>query len=96
MIRSAELQGVRVTTEGGQRLGHIDEIHIRDGAVETLVCGGKGLLQRFWPSRGGHKVDWSKVRKIGAKDIVVADDFSSRAANPPTRDKSTASAKPGR
>jgi sporulation protein YlmC with PRC-barrel domain len=78
MIRSAEFQGAPVVTEGGQRLGHVAEIHIRDGKVETLVCGRTGLLQRFWPARGGHKVAWSKVRSIGEKEIVVADEFSGR------------------
>jgi sporulation protein YlmC with PRC-barrel domain len=78
MIRSAELQGAPVVTEGGQRLGHIAEIHIRDSEILTLVCGRAGLLQRFWPARGGHKIAWAKVRRIGEKEIVVADDFSGR------------------
>ena len=78
MTRSAELQGIRVVTEDGRRLGHIDEIHVRDGEVVTLICGGLGLLQRFWTSRAGRHVAWSKVRSIGEKEIVVADDFTSR------------------
>jgi len=94
MIRSVALQGRPVITEAGKRLGHVYEIHIQDGEVATLTCGGRGLLQRFWPSRGGHTIRWSKVRRIGEKEIVVADDFASRAS--PTKGKAAASAKRGR
>jgi sporulation protein YlmC with PRC-barrel domain len=72
VIRSAELQGAEVRTESGRRLGKVREIHVRDGEVTALVCGG-GFLQRFAPSRRGHRVRWERVRRITGRAIVVAD-----------------------
>jgi sporulation protein YlmC with PRC-barrel domain len=79
-MRSSDLQGKRVVTENGERLGHVDEIHLEDGVVSALTCGGGGLLQRFTASRLGHRVKWDRVRKITDKEIVVADQGSGRSA----------------
>jgi sporulation protein YlmC with PRC-barrel domain len=72
MIRAADLQGKKVRSEDGQRLGRVDEIHVKDGAVTMLVCGGRGFLQRFRASRGGVRVRWEDVRRLTGKEIVVA------------------------
>jgi sporulation protein YlmC with PRC-barrel domain len=72
MIRSADLQGKRVRTEDGRSLGHVDEVHVRDGEVTVLVCGGRGLFQRFRASRGGAQVRWADVKQLTPAEIVVA------------------------
>jgi sporulation protein YlmC with PRC-barrel domain len=71
-MRSSDLQGKRVVTEAGERLGRVDEIHLQDGVVSALTCGGGGLLQRFTASRRGKRVAWDRVRTITASEIVVA------------------------
>lgn len=72
MIRSADLQGKRVRTEEGQRLGRVAEVHTKDGEVTVLVCGARGLLKRFRASRGGAEVRWQDVRRLTDREIVVA------------------------
>ncbi|MFL5295111.1 MAG: PRC-barrel domain-containing protein [Phenylobacterium sp.] len=71
MIRSADLQGKPVRTEDGERLGRVSEIHVVDGQVTVLVCGGRGLLQRFRAARGGRRVRWEDVRRLTDREIVV-------------------------
>jgi len=71
MIRATDLQGKRVRGEDGRNLGRVSEIHVEDGEVTVLVCGGRGLLQRFRASRGGHRVDWRDVVRLTGHEIVV-------------------------
>ena len=72
-MRTSDLQGKAVRTQGGERLGRVREIHLREGAVSYLTCGGAGLLKRFTASRRGRRVDWADVRQVTAREIVVAD-----------------------
>jgi sporulation protein YlmC with PRC-barrel domain len=72
MIRGVDLQGKAIRSEEGQRLGHVYEVHVRDGEVTTLVCGGRGLLERFRASRNGVQVRWEDVRRLTEHEIVVA------------------------
>jgi sporulation protein YlmC with PRC-barrel domain len=72
-MTAADLQGKRVVTEGGRRLGHVDEIVTAEGEVTALVCGRGGLLQRFIASHRGHRVKWARVRRVTAREIVVSD-----------------------
>jgi sporulation protein YlmC with PRC-barrel domain len=72
MMRGADLQGKPLRDENGQAFGRVDEVHIRDGEVIALTCGGAGLLQRFMNSRAGHRIDWSRVLRVTAKEIVIA------------------------
>ena len=71
MIRAASLQGLPVLAEDGARLGHVAEIHVKDGEVTALTCGGAGFLQRFLPARRGHRVDWRSVRQVTANAVIV-------------------------
>ncbi|HSV02406.1 MAG TPA: PRC-barrel domain-containing protein [Phenylobacterium sp.] len=71
-MRAIDLQGKPVVTEAGKRLGHVSEIHLKGGEVAYLTCGGGGFLQRFKSSRRGGRVEWSAVRRIEARRIVVA------------------------
>jgi sporulation protein YlmC with PRC-barrel domain len=72
-MRAADLQGRRIRCRDGRRLGRVDEIHVRDGVVIALTCGGLGLLQRFTASERGHRVAWRDVLEITPREIVVAD-----------------------
>jgi sporulation protein YlmC with PRC-barrel domain len=72
-MRGADLQGKPVRREDGERLGRLREIHIQDGEVTALTCGGLGLLQRFVASQRGHRVPWADVLRITPREIVVAD-----------------------
>ena len=71
MIRSAELQGRRVVAEDGRRLGRVEEIHVRDGAVTVLTLGPGGLLERFRGSSRGQRVAWDEVLRVTPREIVV-------------------------
>ena len=72
-MRSSDLAGKRVVAEDGRRLGRVDEIHLKGGQVVALTYGRSGMLQRFMNSRRGHRLEWSRVRKVTADAIVVAD-----------------------
>lgn len=72
MIRSSDLQGKRVRSESGERLGHVFEIQVKHGRVDSLICGPSGLWQRLMRAQGGRHIAWSRVREI-AEEIVVAD-----------------------
>jgi sporulation protein YlmC with PRC-barrel domain len=72
-LKACDLQGKLVRTRSGQRLGHVDELSAEGGAVKTLICGKRGLLQRFTQSRGGRRVDWERVVEVGPREIVVED-----------------------
>jgi sporulation protein YlmC with PRC-barrel domain len=72
-MKASDLQGTLVRTESGRRLGRVTELRVESGEVTTLVCGKSGLLQRFTSSVRGHRVKWSDVRRVTAKEIVVAD-----------------------
>jgi sporulation protein YlmC with PRC-barrel domain len=70
-MRASDLQCKQVRDDHGRRLGRLDELHIRDGVVTTLVCGPVGLLQRFMASRAGRRVPWSDVIAVTPDAIIV-------------------------
>jgi sporulation protein YlmC with PRC-barrel domain len=72
MIRGCDLQGKMVRDEDGAALGRLNELHIRDGVVTTLVCGPTSFLQRLMPSHRGRRYAWSAVKKVEAHQIIVA------------------------
>ena len=71
MIRSSELQGAQVLTEAGQSLGRVTELRIRDGALDSIICGPKGQLQRFWRSRAGRRISSTQIRSLAPGRIIV-------------------------
>jgi sporulation protein YlmC with PRC-barrel domain len=71
MIRSAELQGKRLKSADGRRLGRVHEIHIRDGEVIALTCGAASLLQRFVNSERGRRVPWPEVAEVTDRAIIL-------------------------
>ena len=71
-MRAAELQEKPVRRQNGERLGKVDEIHVTaEGHVTAITCGASGLLQRFMRSRRGHRIPWTDVLSVAAKEIVV-------------------------
>jgi sporulation protein YlmC with PRC-barrel domain len=72
MICSSDLHGKRVRSESGARFGRVFEIHVKQGQVEALICGGGAFWQRLMSAHTGHRVPWSRVSKLG-KEIVIAD-----------------------
>lgn len=72
-MRSSDLQGKRVVTVSGKRLGRVDEIHLKGDEVSALTYGGGGLLQRFTSTRRGHRLAWADVQRITDREIVVPD-----------------------
>lgn len=77
MIRASDLAGKLVRRENGEALGHVFEIRVRDSCVAALICGSRGFFQRMKDAVGGHRVEWSQVRGVTAREIIVA--------NAPTR-----------
>jgi sporulation protein YlmC with PRC-barrel domain len=72
MIRTADLHGKRVRSESGERFGRVHEIEVKQGRVETLICGGLGFWQRLTNALTDHRIPWHRVRDI-AEEILVAD-----------------------
>ncbi len=70
-MKGSDLQHKIIRDEAGQTLGRLHELHIRDGVVTALICGPAGLLQRLAPTRAGLRIDWSLVKKITPREIVV-------------------------
>jgi sporulation protein YlmC with PRC-barrel domain len=70
-VRASDLQGKRVVSEAGERLGCVGEIHTQGGEVTALTVGAGGLLQRFLNSRRGKRVAWDQVLRMTDREIVV-------------------------
>jgi sporulation protein YlmC with PRC-barrel domain len=82
MMRVSHLEGVRVITEAGERLGRIwelqspgnrkDEPRRERRPIEQLLCGRLGLLERLgWRERSAVVVPWRKVLRWEADALVV-------------------------
>jgi sporulation protein YlmC with PRC-barrel domain len=78
MMRISKLCGKTVRRQNGEILGRIREVHAEDNQITTLICGARGILQRFTGSRKGHRVAWKDVIKLDGDEIIVADNKSSR------------------
>jgi sporulation protein YlmC with PRC-barrel domain len=71
-MRGCDLQGKRVVTEDGTRIGRVAEIHTANGEVTALIVGRGAWLQRFWTTERGRRIPWDQVRQVGDREIVVA------------------------
>jgi sporulation protein YlmC with PRC-barrel domain len=82
MRRLSPLEGIRVVTEDGSRLGRIFEIRSPGKAeseptyserrIDCLLCGRRGLLERLgWREPDAHTVRWNAVIAIRDRDILV-------------------------
>jgi len=70
-MRLHELDEARVLDEEGKKLGHVHEVHVKDGQVTTLVYGARGFLQRMASNRAGKRVSWANVKAVTKKGIVI-------------------------
>jgi hypothetical protein len=73
MIRASDLAGKPVRREGGESLGRVFEIRLRDSQVAALICGSSGIFQRLTGSVSGHRVEWKQVLRVTPSEIVIAD-----------------------
>jgi len=71
MIRLHQLDGARVLSESGERLGCVHEVHAKDGQVTALVYGARGFIQRMASSRSGKRLKWEDVKAVTKDGIVV-------------------------
>jgi sporulation protein YlmC with PRC-barrel domain len=69
-MRATDLH-LLVRSRFGKRLGHVHEIHIRDGRVVAFTVGPKGFLQRLGSSRAGKRIAWENVERISPDEIIV-------------------------
>jgi sporulation protein YlmC with PRC-barrel domain len=84
-MRASDLLGVSVTTESGERLGHVHdlrgELTSRSLKVTGLVVGGAGILERLGIGapqsaariRTKDVVPWEAVLRADRRGIVVRD-----------------------
>jgi len=70
-MRLHELDDAWVVSEDGKKLGHVHEVHAKDGAVTTIVYGAAGFFQRMGSKRGGKRVAWKDVKAVTADGIVI-------------------------
>jgi len=89
MMRLSHLEGVRIVSEAGETLGRLWELQSRGNhkdqprrerrAIEQLLCGRLGLLERLgWRERTAVVVPWRNVLRWEADALVVqgsADDY---------------------
>jgi sporulation protein YlmC with PRC-barrel domain len=73
MMRITELEGKPVRTRSGKSLGHVFEIHADNEQITTLVCGVRGFLQRMFRSATHQQIEWTRVARITATEIVLKD-----------------------
>ena len=71
MIRLHQLDNARVLSESGKKLGHVHEVHAKDGKVTALVYGVGGFIQRMASGRAGKRVKWADVKAVTKDGIVV-------------------------
>lgn len=72
MIRLSAIIGLPVVTTAGQRLGHVEEVHVGDeGAVTMFALGGRGWLEREASMGKPGLLAWERVQTIGTKRLTV-------------------------
>ena len=49
-MRLSDLRDKKVRTQDGKILGRIHEVHSEKGRIVALMCGGRGLIER-WTSK---------------------------------------------
>lgn len=70
-MRLHELDDAKVLDENGKTLGHVHEVHAKDGQITTLVYGVGGFLQRMASNRAGKRVAWADVKSVRNKEVVI-------------------------
>ncbi len=70
-MRLHELDDTKVLDEEGRKLGHVHEVHVKDGEVTTLVYGVGGFIQRMASNRSGKRIAWADVKAVTKDGIVI-------------------------
>jgi sporulation protein YlmC with PRC-barrel domain len=85
-VRLSELLGVGVSTESGERLGHVHDVRAdltsRSVKVKGILVGRVGLLERLglgaphstFRRHGQDLVPWTAVVRADRRGVVVRDD----------------------
>jgi sporulation protein YlmC with PRC-barrel domain len=85
-VRLSELLGVGVSTESGERLGHVHDVRAdltsRSVKVKGVLVGRVGLLERLglgaphstFRRHGQDLVPWTAVVRADRRGVVVRDD----------------------
>ena len=73
-MRLTDLRGAEVKTLDGHRLGRVHEVHCDGGRIVALTCGPGSLIERLTAKKHGRRIPWEFVRKVSAKQVVVAPD----------------------
>jgi sporulation protein YlmC with PRC-barrel domain len=85
-VRLSELLGVGVSTESGERLGHVHDVRAdltsRSVKVKGILVGRVGLLERLglgaphstFRRHGQDLVPWTAVIRADRRGVVVRDD----------------------
>lgn len=89
-MKLSELLGLRVSTESGERLGHVHDVRAdltpRSVKVKGILVGRIGLLERLglgaphstFRRHGPALIPWSAVVRADRHGVVVTDDATPR------------------
>lgn len=70
-MRLHELDEAKVMDEDGNKIGHVHEVHAKDGQVTTLVYGMGGIIQRLASNNAGKRIKWSDVKAVTKDGIII-------------------------
>jgi sporulation protein YlmC with PRC-barrel domain len=79
-MRLSYLRDKKIRTLDGETLGRVHEVHCEGGRVIAIMCGAGSLVERLTARKGGRRIPWECVLKIGRKEILVADDPPQRVS----------------
>jgi sporulation protein YlmC with PRC-barrel domain len=78
----SDLRDKKVRSLDGETLGRVHEVHCDKGRVVALMCGPGSFIERLTARKGGRRIPWEFVRKVEAKEVVVASDPPQRRPKP--------------
>jgi sporulation protein YlmC with PRC-barrel domain len=70
-MRLHELDEAKVMDEDGRKIGHVHEVHAKDGQITTLAYGFGGFIQRMASNSAGKRIRWSDVKAVTKDGIVI-------------------------
>jgi sporulation protein YlmC with PRC-barrel domain len=90
-MRLSGLRDKRIRTLEGETLGRVHEVHCEKGLVTALICGPASIIERLTAKEHGRRIPWECVRKVEAKQVIVAHDPPQRQTARKTAEKASAS-----
>ena len=82
VMRLSDLRDLRVKTLDGERLGRVHEVHSEGGRVTALICGAGSFIERLTAKKEGRRIPWECVKRVSAKEVIVAPDPPERKPKP--------------